>query len=267
MSPYIRNNRAIIRVFGSDAQKLLNDVLSVEFTIGENKAKWWALLSPQGKIQVEGLGFWFENAFWLEMYKDIVDSFLKKMRLYKMRAKVELEDLSQSHIVGWSINRPSEGSFFIDPRDRNLGFHIFAPKENIGDWQSDENKYLLKRIELGIAELGEDFEPDVLFAHDIGMDLLQGVDFSKGCYIGQEIVSRMQHKGEIKRRVLIANNVEANAGSKLTIDGKKIGFLGKLISKKSLAFVRLDRINNKNHVLANDKPIQLSIPKWADYQF
>ncbi len=209
MSPFIRQNRAIIRISGKDAKKLLNDVLSVEFETNNNSPKWWALFSAGGKIQAEGLSIFFEDSFWLDIHKNVADNFLKKMRLYRFRADVEFENLQRDYIVAWSKEKIEQNICFLDPRDSRLGFHSFIEKQQATNLDENRNGYAIERIGLGIFELCEDFEPDSLFAHDIGMDLLGGVDFSKGCYIGQEVVSRMQHKANIKRRPVIVLNVSA----------------------------------------------------------
>ncbi len=215
MSPLIRTNRAIIKIFGADAEKLLNNVLSVKFMNKENEPKWWALLSPKGKILAEGLAIYWQGSFFLDIHKKSVADFLGKMRLYKMRANVDFLDLSEKYVVGWSEKKIETPMSFRDPRDKDLGFHIFCPKEQADNWGNGYKNFSIKRISLAIGELYEDFLPDKLFVHDLGMDILGGVDFTKGCYIGQEIVSRMQHKANIKNRVAIAYNIEGADFSKI----------------------------------------------------
>ncbi len=264
MSLYFRQNRIPIRISGADATKLLNSTLSADFIKGEKNPLWWALLSPQGKIQAEGLAFYFDKAFWLDVHISIKDAFLKRMSLYKMRSNVEIIDLSKSHKIGFCSKNPNLDISFKDPRHKSLGFQIIAPKEKTNDWLND-NIFTSLRIKTVVAELGEDFEPDKYFPHDIGMDILKAVDFSKGCYIGQEIVSRMQHKAEIRRRPVFISNVEAQRGAKIEIDNKQIGIIGQVANNKAIGFVRIDKINNIETAKVNDKLVQLALPDWADY--
>ncbi len=264
MSLYFRQNRVPIRISGADASKLLNSTLSADFIKGEKTPLWWALLSPQGKIQAEGLAIYFDKAFWLDVHISIKNAFLKRMSLYKMRSEVEITDLSESHKIGFCSKNPNLDISFKDPRHKNLGFQIIATKEKTNNWLNDDI-FTTLRIKAGVSELGEDFEPDKYFPHDIGMDILKAVDFSKGCYIGQEIVSRMQHKAEIRRRPMLVSNIEAQKGTKIEIDNKQVGIIGQVANNQAIGFVRIDKINNIDTVKINDKPVQLALPDWAYY--
>src|SRR5689334_24726221 len=112
MPTILRPSRALFRFSGADAQKLLFDVVTGRLLAEPGKAQWWALLSPQGKIQAEGLSTWEDGAFWLDVNSATADDFLRRMRIYKLRAKVEIEDLRATHMVGWS----SDGEGLPDPR-------------------------------------------------------------------------------------------------------------------------------------------------------
>ncbi len=264
MSLQFVQNRVPIRIFGKDAQKMLDAILSAKIEQINDKPVYWALLSPQGKIQAQGLAIFFDNAFYLDVHISIKDAFLKRLKLYKMRSDVEITDLSDTHKIGFSKNKPNLKISFKDPREENLGYQSIAPIKETSNWQND-NDYSSIHIKAGIAELGEDFEPNEYFPHDIGMDLLNGVDFKKGCYIGQEIVSRTQHKGKIRRRPVIVSNINGQKGDPLEIDKKQIGVLGQVINNQAIGFVRLDKISNLTDINVNDKPVQLALPDWANY--
>src|SRR5688500_15480669 len=199
MATYLRSSRALFRFSGPDAQKLLFDVVTGRLVEEPGKAVWWALLSPQAKIQAEGLSTWSDGAFWLDVHASVAGEFHRRMRMYKLRAQVEIEDLRPTHVVGWS----DTGDGVADPR--GIGSRVVAPAG--ADWADEETRFLEARIAAGIAELGSDFAPDTTFPHDIGMDLLEGIDFKKGCYVGQEVVSRMQHRGTARRRPVIVSGL------------------------------------------------------------
>lgn len=261
-----RNNRVALRISGVDAPRLLNDVLTADFRAEPEAVCWWALLSPQGKIQAEGLAGWHEEAFWLDVPAVAADAFLKRMKLYRLRAKVEFEDLRESHVVGWSAVPPAEGIVDRDPRHAQMGFRVIAPTESAAGWESDED-FVRTRTGLGIAEMGDDFAIDTTFPHDIGMDFLSGVDFAKGCYVGQEVVSRMKHRGTARRRPVIVSGIAAEAGAAVVASGKEAGVIGRVVDGQAVAVLRLDRIADPLAVSIDDNPVTIALPDWAGYGF
>eukprot|EP01035_Chromulina_nebulosa_P059367 gene59367-81265_t len=169
MATVLRASRALFRFSGTDAQKLLFDVVTGRIVAEPGPDIWWALLSPQGKIQAEGLSSFEDGAFWLDVDQGVADAFLKRMRMYKLRAAVEIADLRETHRVGWSGDAPHT--------------RVVGNEADARDWAAADDSYAAARIAGGMAEQGPDFAADSVFPHDIGMDLLGGVDFKKGCYI------------------------------------------------------------------------------------
>src|SRR4051812_21260216 len=106
MSTMLRPSRALFRFSGAEAQKLLFDVVTGRLLAEAGPPLWWALLSPQGKIQAEGLSTFEDGAFWLDVDNGVADAFLKRMKMYKLRAAVEIADLRQTHAVGWDGGKP-----------------------------------------------------------------------------------------------------------------------------------------------------------------
>jgi folate-binding protein YgfZ len=263
MATYLRPSRALFRFSGPEAQKLLFDVVTGRLVEEPGKAVWWALLSPQGKIQAEGLSTFANGAFWLDVNMSVADEFFRRMRMYKLRAKVEIEDLRASHVVGWSDTDDDAGE--ADPR--GIGRRVIAPRGV--DWPEDETPFLKARIAAGVAELGPDFPPDTLFPHDIGMDLLEGVDFKKGCYVGQEVVSRMQHRGTARRRPVIVSGLPGGtaAGAPILAGEREAGTVGAVTDGSAIAIVRLDRIPGEGAATVGGIPIELRIPSWGTYRF
>jgi len=262
-----RKDRVPFRFSGPDAQKLLNDVLTGTFEADAAKAHWWALLSPQGKIQAEGLAAWAEDGFWLDANADVAESFFKRMRLYKLRANLAIQDMSATHAVGWSAGGPEPGISHLDPRGKALGWRIIAPREMAKDWTDSDLGWHATRIAEGVTELGSDYEADSRFPHDVGMDLLGGVDFAKGCYVGQEVVSRMQHRGTARRRPVIVSGAGLQHGGALELNGREIGALGHVAGDRSIAIVRIDRIDDPAAVTSNGVAVNLALPEWASYRF
>jgi folate-binding protein YgfZ len=263
MAIHLRSSRALFRFSGQDALKLLFDVVTGRVVGEPGPAVWWALLSPQGKIQAEGLCGFADEAFWLDVDASIADDFHRRMRMYKLRAKVEIADLRASHAVGWSDGQ-AEGVAHADPR--GLGTRIIAPKEAAAGWAADDGSFDSRRIGEGVAAQGADFPPDSTFPHDIGMDLLGGVDFKKGCYVGQEVVSRMQHRGTARRRPVIVSGIEAPAGTAVVAGAREAGTIGQVVDRRAVAIVRLDRITDPDAVTVGGRPVTVSLPGWATYR-
>ena len=262
-----RPNRVAFRFAGPDAQKLLFDVVTGRLMAEPGPGVPWALLSPQGKVQAEGLSGWAEDAFWLDVDATVADAFFKKMRLYKLRADLEITDLRETHAVGWSAEGPAEGIVHADPR--GLGTRVIAEKARAAGWLEADDSYAARRIALGVPEQGSDFGTDEVFAHDIGLDLLGGIDFKKGCYIGQEVVSRMKHRGTARRRPVLVSGLGADveAGAAVTAGGREAGRLGEVVGGRAVAVVRLDRITDADAVSVDGAPVRVALPDWASYAF
>lgn len=262
MSTYLRSSRALFRFSGPDAPKLLFDVVTGRLVAEDGPAVWWALLSPQGKIQAEGLSVWRDSAFWLDVHVDMADDFLRRMKLYRLRAKVEIEDLRVTHVVGWSDDAAAGDA---DPR--GIGARLVA-EHGVG-WPADETPFAAARISRGVVELGQDFVANELFPHDIGMDLLHGVDLKKGCYVGQEVVSRMEHRGTARRRPVIATGIPvgAVAGTPILAGEREAGLVGYVADGSAVGIVRLDRITDGVTPSVGGSPVTLALPDWATYRF
>ncbi|HEV7718514.1 MAG TPA: folate-binding protein [Arsenicitalea sp.] len=267
MTIYSRLDRAVLKFSGKDAQKLLNDVVTGPVAAEAGPARWWALLSAQGKIQAEGLIGWAEDAFWLDVHNSVADSFIKRMKMYRLRADMAIEDLRESHRLGWSAGPVDDGIVHADGRAAGLGFRVIADTGSAAGWATDAAVYDRARIAHGIAELGPDFALDTTFPHDIGMDLLNGVDFKKGCFIGQEVVSRMQHRGTARRRPVLVSGIDAEASGPVMLGAREVGALGAVLDGQSVAVLRIDRIADATAVTVADKPVTLALPSWASYSF
>ena len=268
MTISLRADRAVFRFSGADAHKLLNDVVTGYVPAGGNEAAAWALLSPQGKILAEGLAGFAEDAIWVDVHQSVADDFFKRMKMYRLRAQVVIDDLRETYRVGFAQHKELAG---IQHHDRKgsvqLGWRVIAPLEAAMDWLQDDTSYQAARIEAGIAHQGNDFLANDTFAHDIGFDILDGIDFDKGCYVGQEVVSRMKHRGTARRRPVIVSGIEAPAGTAVVAGGREAGTIGQVVDGTAVAIIRLDRITYLDAVTVGDNPVQLALPVWATYAF
>ncbi|RUV30182.1 MULTISPECIES: folate-binding protein YgfZ [unclassified Mesorhizobium] len=269
-------DRALISVSGPDAEIFLQNILTTDLdALAAGEAKPGALLTPQGKILFDFLiSRAGENSFRLECRADISDNFMRRLMLYKLRAKVEIAKLDQELVtVAWgsdSTTSQSDSTPVADARFRDASVtRCYGGTGEGGDpaaWQA-------LRIAHGIAESGCDYPLGDAFPHDVLLDETGGVGFRKGCYVGQEVVSRMQHRGTARRRVLIvsAERPLPAPGAELTVSGRPVGTLGTAAGTAGLAIARIDRVKAAldagQPIMAEDVPVSLAIPAWAKFTF
>jgi folate-binding protein YgfZ len=265
MRVHLRPDRVALRFSGADAERLLRDVLTGHIVAEEGPARWWALLSPQGKVLAEGLAGWSDGAFWLDVHKSLAADFMRLMRMYRLRSHMDIEDLSATHRVGW-CETADGGLGQEDVRAGGLGFRVIAPAAETAGWL-DESAWLARRTDAGILEAGADFARDSVFAHDLGMDVLDGIDFEKGCFVGQEVVSRMKHRGTARRRPVVVSGEGLSDLATIAVGGRDSGEVGTALNGKAAGIVRLDRVSESAEVTVNGAPAMLSLPAWATYRF
>ncbi|MER8716278.1 folate-binding protein YgfZ [Mesorhizobium sp. M1295] len=269
-------DRALVSVSGPDAAHFLQNILTTDLDVlGSSEAKPGALLTPQGKILFDFLiSRAGENAFRLECRAETADDFMRRLTLYKLRAKVQIAKLDHPVVtVLWesaSTASQFESAPFADARFVDAIVKRFydgtAEGGDLAAWQAF-------RIAHGIAESGSDYQLGDAFPHDVLLDEIGGVGFKKGCYVGQEVVSRMQHRGTARRRVLIvsAGRSLPASGAELTVEGRPVGTLGSTAGTTGLAIARIDRVKAAFDaglpILADDVAVSLTIPPWAKFSF
>ncbi len=243
-------DRGVVRVAGEDAEKLLQGIITSDMDLlAGQPAIHAALLTPQGKILFEFFVARDGDGYLLETAKDQTAGLAKRLTMYKLRAKVDIRDASDGYSVMsvWgeaphSPRGPEGAVAFADPRLPELGLRVLA-EGGFDGTNADAQDYHAHRISLGVPEGGKDYVFGDTFPHEANFDLLNGVSFSKGCFVGQEVVSRMQHRGTARKRVVI---VEADkplqTGSEVMAGQATIGAIGSVAGTRALAFVRLDRV-------------------------
>jgi folate-binding protein YgfZ len=242
------------------------------------------LLSPQGKILFEFFVVKTPNGLCLETARVQVAGLVERLQRYKLRADAEILDASFDYTVaaiwGGPYEPHGEGKqpvWFADPRLPDMGFRELV---TIGsDWalagesadSATPDDYHAHRIALGVPEGGKDYELGDTYPHEALFDQLNGVSFEKGCYVGQEVISRMQHRGTARKRV-----VPVHADATLPVPGTpvfagtvEIGRLGSSVDGMALALLRLDRaaeMQEKGDVLkAGSVSLHIELPIWASF--
>lgn len=272
------SRRGVVAVGGDDARKFLDDLITSDIARTDGgAAAYGGLLTPQGKILFDFIVFADGERFLFDLPRRLVADFIKRLTFYRLRAKVEIADLSDERIVvaAWGSAAPPilDGPVAPDPRLAALGFRGTVPPgaDMAADFiEASEAEYDARRIGLGVPEGGMDFVFGEAFPHDADMDQLGGIDFDKGCYVGQEVVSRMEHRGTARRRIIQARgSTLPPEGTAITAADKPIGTLGSVNGGEGLAFVRLDRakdaVDAGSAIKAGEATIELSLPPWARF--
>jgi folate-binding protein YgfZ len=283
MPQLILDNRAVVSVAGPDAEHLLQNVITTDLDkLAPGEAKPGALLTPQGKIMFDFLvsrnG---PDGFRIDLDAALADDFVRRMTLYRLRAKAEITKQDQLLVVAWwqdesGSSQSDSSSSQSDSTLADLRFpatahvrrsHVAeapAPVASAASWTA-------LRVRHGVAESGADFAAGDAFPHDVLLDQNGGVGFRKGCFVGQEVVSRMQHRGTARRRVLLATgDGELPApGTELKSAGRSLGTLGSVAGRSAIAIARIDKVKEAmdagTPIEADGVALTFSIPAWASF--
>ena len=245
-------SRAVLRVGGADARKFLQGLITNDIAKAEDgQAIHTGLLTPQGKILFDFFAVPDRAGFLIDVAQDKAAELVKRLGFYRLRAEVEIkEEPGFAAAVAWgNTHRLSEGPIlYADPRLPELGFRLLVPSgtgvAELGCEPAHEADYHALRISLGVPEGGRDYAFGDAFPHEALFDQLNGVDFKKGCYVGQEVVSRMEHRGTARKRIVPVEGVSAlpAPGASIEADGLPVGTLGSVSGTAGLALIRLDRV-------------------------
>ncbi len=252
-------DRGVVKVSGEDARNFLNGLFTTDVTkLRPGLGRFGALLTPQGKIVADFLiteaPAGHGGGFLIDCPRALAQALADKLKFYKLRAKVAVENLSDDLgvLAAWDgepVTQPDLS--FADPRDASLGLRILVPeelKQRVGDLIGadlvDSSAYEAHRIACGVPRGGLDFTYGDAFPHETNMDRLHGVDFDKGCYVGQEVVSRMQHRGTARTRTVkvLLDGPSPEPGLTILAGDKPVGTIGSTSGEHGIALVRVDRV-------------------------
>jgi hypothetical protein len=255
-------NRGVVKVSGPDARSFLHGLVTCDVErLRPGEARHGALLSPQGKVLFDFLlteaAEDLDGGFYLDTPVMTVAEFAKRLVFYRLRAKVTIENLSDELAVlalfdGTPADPEALGLAFADPRLAAMGYRVICHRSQTeaviaeaGAGPVGAEEYLALRVRHGIPEAAFDFQYGDVFPHDLNMDQLGGVDFGKGCYVGQEVVSRMQHRGTARTRLVraaYAHGLTVNDGVEVLAGDRPAGRTGSAVEGTGLMLVRMDRL-------------------------
>jgi tRNA-modifying protein YgfZ len=292
-------DRGVVKVAGDGARGFLHGLVTSDIlSLTPGIARFCALLTPQGKIIAD---FFVAQApandgggFFLDVPGERTTTLVEKLNLYKLRAKVIVEDLSEilGVLAAWDSNPTSQsaaqsadvgekiGLRYADPRLPALGLRVMLPPHlapaaaaGLSATLVAASEYEAHRIALGIPSGGPDFSYGDAFPHETDMDQLGGVDFAKGCYVGQEVVSRMEHRGTARTRTVPVDydGAAPEIGAAVSAGERQLGRVGSAAAGRAIALLRLDRVAealaNGEAITSGSTPIRLVKPDWARFPF
>ncbi len=281
-------DRGVVKVAGDGARNFLHGLVTADvLDLAAGTARFCALLTPQGKIIADFIVVEAPAAdgggFFLDIPVALATTLVDKLNLYKLRAKVIVEDLSGvlGVLAAWDGNGTTEyGLCYADPRLKALGIRVMVPPHlaaataaDLGATLVDAGAYEAHRIAFGIPRGGLDFSYGDAFPHETDMDQLGGIDFAKGCYIGQEVVSRMEHRGTARTRAVPVryDGAAPEAGATVLAGDRQVGVMGSAAAGHGVALLRLDRVadamSRGEPLVSGGVPIYLVKPDWARFAF
>jgi tRNA-modifying protein YgfZ len=269
-------DRGIIEVGGADATGFLQRLITNSvLNIPKGEGRYAGLLTPQGKLLfdffVVPLPGGPEAGYLIDCSGEQTADLYKRLNLHKMRANIAIEDKSEKFAVaaifGGELATGIEGVFYRDTRGPNMGRRVIAPREALAKLaRAEASRYEAHRIAQGVPQGGVDFRYGDAFVHDVNLDLMNGVDFKKGCYVGQEVVARVHYRNSARKRIVkIHFDGPAPApGTQIMAGETKIGQAGSTAGVEGLAMVRLDWLEEARAagvaLKAGDVAVDVTLP-------
>ena len=257
-------SRGVIRLHGKDSKALLQGLITNDIELLNSKtAIYAALLTPQGKylfdffIALEG------DDLLLDCEATRVTDLVRLLMMYRLRAEVEITDISDSHKV-YTLWDADIG--LPDPRSADIGNRLITDTEPDAEALSLHD-YEEKRLELGLPDSSCDIMVDKNFILEANFKELNGVSFTKGCYVGQELTARMNHRTTVKKRLLpiVSHGGDLICATDIkNADGKIIGDIRSVQEKRAIAFLKLEYLGGDNRFMAGDTEIEVIIPGWLE---
>ncbi|HEY4848257.1 MAG TPA: folate-binding protein [Methylocella sp.] len=274
---FLLGDRGVIEVAGADARGFLQRLITNSvLNIPKGEGRYAGLLTPQGKLLfdffVVPLPEGPEAGYLIDCADEQTADLVKQLNLHKMRAKIAIEDKSEKFgvaaIVGGEVPAGLQGLIYRDMRAPHMGLRVIVPR---GDAlakldRAEASRYEAHRIAQGVPKGGVDFRYGDAFVHDVNLDLMNGVDFKKGCYVGQEVVARVHYRNSARKRIVrIHFDGPAPArGTQITAGETTIGQVGSTAGTEGLAMVRLDRLEEARAagvaLKAGDVAVDVTLP-------
>ena len=260
----VRRDRAVLSLEGAETENFLHNLVTADVLgLAEGEARYGALLTPQGKILFDFFVVKTAEGYLLDCAASQLEELTKRLMFYRLRAKVAIAERKDLE-VGVSPERPAGMTAYADPRTPLIGWRMIAEKGTLPTGTGYDGA----RIALGLADSDGDIGSGELFPHEANFDQLGAVSFSKGCYIGQEVVSRMEHRATARSRILPVtfDGAAPPRGAAIKSADKIIGSVLSSAGNAALALLRLDRMAEATQPLLTDAVrVRVHKPAWIKY--
>lgn len=283
------HTRGLVRVTGPDADALLQGLFSVDLSrVTSSQARYGALLSPQGKFLFDFFLTRFGEALLLDTEMERVAALIQRLTLYRLRAKAQFEDVSENYTVTalldptpWlgADNSPGaaqpldNGALYLDPRHTEIGARLLLPPDEMAAFITSHHldeapfeTYERQRLRLALPDGGRDMTVDKAILLENGFEELHGVDFDKGCFVGQELTARTKHRALIKKRLLPIrfDGPAPNPGTPIMAGDREAGELRSGVDGLALALLRLNAVRSEAPLSVEGLPVRVEPPEWFD---
>lgn len=256
--------RAVLSLEGAEAETFLHNLVTAEVLgLAEGHARYAALLTPQGKILFDFFVLKTAEGYLLDCSASQLEELKRRLMFYRLRAKVTIAERPDLE-VGVSPSQPPGLMAYVDPRTPLIGWRIITEKGKLPGGSG----YEVLRITLGLADSDGDIGTGQLFPHEANLDQLGAVSFSKGCYVGQEVVSRMEHRATARGRILPVQFDDAAPSRDAAIKSadRIVGSVLSSAGNMALALIRLDRLAEAEQPLLTDGVrVHVHKPAWVNY--
>jgi len=278
-----RLDRGVVRITGDDTETFLQGLISNDIRRADGThGLYAALLTPQGKYLFDFFIIRDGDALLVDCYREDIDLFVKKLTMFKLRSRVTLKDVSTDYDVytffGANVaatlsmesdqHKTDEGCIlYTDPRLEQAGVRGFVPSSvDLTSWGEDasDDIYQYHRISLGLVETPLDLIKDKSILLESGFDELSGVDWKKGCYMGQELTARTKYRGLIKKRLIPIKITDGapEPGSMISYAGKTVGDIRSISGDMAIAMLKLDAIQNADTLELEGATAAPVVPHW-----
>jgi folate-binding protein YgfZ len=245
----ILDHRSVVSVTGKETIAFLDRILTCRLSdLESGTGRFGALLTAQGKILTDLFVYRTEDGLFLDLPENRSADTIKRLTLLKLRADVKFELRDKLRVVSGVTSTPISAGTLTDMRyPTPLTRYIISVSDLTDEHLSSaDERYDTERIAAGLAECGRDYQENDVFPADVNMDLSDGIDFKKGCFVGQEVASRMKRKTEVRKRTLVlsANAENITPGTPVIAGESALGEVSSWSGTTGLARIRLDRLKN-----------------------
>lgn len=256
-------SRALVRIGGEDWRGFLQGLLTQDVeTLADGEARFAALLTPQGKLLFDLFVIGTADGCLLDVAADRRDALIRRLGMYRLRAKVTIEAADQPVLALWGTDAAPAG-WIADPRLAALGWRGHGLPAPATAKTADEAAYDAHRLALGAPDPAKDCPPETAYPIEANFDLLGGIDFKKGCFVGQETTSRMKRRGQIKNRMMpiVFDGASPAFGAEVLAGTLRAGQVHTGGQGRAMALLRLDRIEDAT-LSVDGRPAMVERPGW-----